>query len=335
MVIGPVDTGKTTFCHRLARAAVDAGLPAVLVDADLGQSEIGPPACVSLAVAREPFERLSDLRVASSAFVGSISPQWALTEHVAATCRMANEAMRREERLVICDTTGYANIPWAERLKRAKLEALDPDEVVFLSRGALSSSFVRSLQASTRPAVLYPGVPDYITAKPTPLRAQRRAWRFSQALEGAVARTWGIEDLMLEGTWIGNGRRLMPAALEQLGKLAKVRILYAEVQGRQLHAVVETAPDADEALPAARELYGASAFTTTLQSGLDHLLVGLHDQDRRMLGIGLLTGMDYRTHTMTILTAIRSYAMTRVVRFGFMRLQPNGNVLGIVRSGDV
>lgn len=51
MVIGASDSGKTTWVGLAARHLVQAGkLPAAIVDADVGQSTIGPPTTVALAV---------------------------------------------------------------------------------------------------------------------------------------------------------------------------------------------------------------------------------------------------------------------------------------------
>lgn len=351
LVLGAPDTGKTTFCRDLANSAVQSGAVAAIVDADIGQSEIGPPACVSFAVVSEPVRRLGDLKVAASAFVGSVAPQWALTEHLAATTRVIAAAKRAQPDIVICDTTGYADAPWSARLKRAKIEALDPDQVVFLRReragraigtvrtdrpnARCAEPLVRSLTCSERPATLTLGVPDFIVPKPPALRAQRRAWSFSRALNGAVARTWQIEDLVLEGTWLGTGSPLQQAALAQFGKEARAELRYAELSGRSLAVLTASQPDRDAVLLAARRLYGASAVTVTLAAWLDGLLVGLHDDRRTLLGIGLIAGFDERRLTITILTATHAYATTRCVRFGLARLRPNGHVTGVVRPGDV
>jgi polynucleotide 5'-kinase involved in rRNA processing len=150
-----------------------------------------------------------------------------------------------------------------------------------------------------------------------------------------VSRTWQIEDLVLEGTWLGSGTPLQPAALSQLGKEAGTEALYAELSGRRLGILAACPLDRDAAVLAARRLYGASAVTVTLASWLYGLLVGLHDNRRTLLGIGLVSGFDERKHTLTVLTATHAYATTRCVRFGLARLTPNGQVLGVVRPGDV
>jgi polynucleotide 5'-hydroxyl-kinase GRC3/NOL9 len=48
LVLGAVDVGKSTFCRELLRAANGAGKAARLIDSDVGQKMVGPPACVTL-----------------------------------------------------------------------------------------------------------------------------------------------------------------------------------------------------------------------------------------------------------------------------------------------
>ena len=52
MLIGAIDTGKTTMARRVVGAAIEVGRTVGYVDADIGNSSIGPPSCVSLKVVR-------------------------------------------------------------------------------------------------------------------------------------------------------------------------------------------------------------------------------------------------------------------------------------------
>src|SRR3954471_20845945 len=51
MVIGAADIGKSTFCRVLLGAARASGRTAALLDADVGQKTVGPPACVTASEA--------------------------------------------------------------------------------------------------------------------------------------------------------------------------------------------------------------------------------------------------------------------------------------------
>src|SRR5918999_822328 len=57
MVIGEGDTGKTTLVTALANALVERGFRVAVLDADLGQSEIGPPTTIGLGRWTTPCAR--------------------------------------------------------------------------------------------------------------------------------------------------------------------------------------------------------------------------------------------------------------------------------------
>ncbi len=64
IVIGSVDTGKSTLCRFLLNEAQRAGRSSALLDCDVGQKTVGPPACVTLAEAGST----------KLAFVGTTNP---------------------------------------------------------------------------------------------------------------------------------------------------------------------------------------------------------------------------------------------------------------------
>ena len=55
VVVGAIDVGKTTFCALLASQGVEAGIPTAVVDADMGQSEIGPPTTIGQESRTNPW----------------------------------------------------------------------------------------------------------------------------------------------------------------------------------------------------------------------------------------------------------------------------------------
>src|SRR5919198_3639288 len=74
-VLGGVDTGKTTFTRRLARAGLESGQSVALVDADVGQSTLGAPGTVGLKIVREAADLEPPVVPDAMSFVGSMSPR--------------------------------------------------------------------------------------------------------------------------------------------------------------------------------------------------------------------------------------------------------------------
>ncbi len=136
-VVGGVDSGKTTFCARLARGGLEAGHPVAIVDADLGQSSVGPPGTVGLKLVREPGDLTDDRRAQPDAlaFVGSTSPRGNFLPLVTGTAKLVMRAIELGARLIVVDTSGLIEGVAGQMLKHTKAELCRPHHVVALARG--------------------------------------------------------------------------------------------------------------------------------------------------------------------------------------------------------
>ncbi len=137
MLVGGLDTGKSTLSRHLLEAAVAARRPCAYVDADLGQKTVGPPATMSLRFVRSAedlapgrFEREDAL-----AFVGALSPQGHLVPVITAIASLHRRAVEGGADFVVVDTSGMVSGVSGQILKYHKVELLRPDLVVGLQRG--------------------------------------------------------------------------------------------------------------------------------------------------------------------------------------------------------
>lgn len=154
MVIGTSDTGKTTLVTRLAGALAARGLSVGVVDADLGQSEIGPPTTIGLGRVAGPLQRLAQAEVLALHFVGVTSPAANLLGAVVGSRRMLDRARSAGLQRVIVDTSGLVAGGLGRALKQAKIELLDPDLVVCLERAGECDHIVGIYAAGGRPEIL-------------------------------------------------------------------------------------------------------------------------------------------------------------------------------------
>src|SRR5437870_7527267 len=93
LILGTSDTGKTSLTARLAGALAARGQRVAVVDADVGQSEIGPPTTVGLGRVTGELARLADAEVLALEFVGDTSPVRYIRETAAATGRLVRRAL--------------------------------------------------------------------------------------------------------------------------------------------------------------------------------------------------------------------------------------------------
>jgi len=123
MVVGGTDTGKTTLCWWLAERLAEDGRTGV-VDADIGQSVLGPPGTVGW--------QMLDSGDVEFVFVGDITPSRRPLGTVAATVRACDRARAAGAAWLVLDTSGYVDGTGATALKRAKLDLVEPTELVLI-----------------------------------------------------------------------------------------------------------------------------------------------------------------------------------------------------------
>lgn len=151
MVVGASDVGKTTLTTAGAGALAARGERVAVVDADLGQSELGPPTTIGLARVAGPLAGLRDAELLALEFVGTTSPAHAVTAAARATAGLVEQARRAGFDRILVDTSGLVAGAVGRWLKRTKVELVRPDLVVVIARGDESDAI--AADASGQPGV--------------------------------------------------------------------------------------------------------------------------------------------------------------------------------------
>ena len=229
MLVGAPDTGKTTLAHQIMTEGVRAGRSIAYVDADVGQSTVGPPTCVGLRWINTEDD-LQDLSVAHELrFVGSTSPERLVLQQVLATATLVDVG-RRSADLVVIDTTGAVSGVVGQTLKYHKMELCHPELVVALQRGTEMEPVIGMFRRFFAARVeALPVHPDVLAVSPDE-RSERRQQGFAAAFEEPLER-WrvrptvfaptisaGLDFARLDGVLVGvqdgEGRCLGLGALE-------------------------------------------------------------------------------------------------------------------------
>lgn len=186
VAIGAKDSGKSSFLFWLARLAAEQGRAVWLVDADVGQSDVGPPCAIAAAPIAPDFERAvgshkptHPLAPQALFFVGSTSPRGHLLAMAIGTAGAVEEARRRGAELVLVNTSGYVGEPAAVALKIAKIDATRPDVLLACGPSAPLRPMLDAYRCSRRPRVLEYGPAAGLRSRSTVHRQEARdaSWR--------------------------------------------------------------------------------------------------------------------------------------------------------------
>ena len=229
MLIGAAGSGKTTLAKLLLRDALNGGSSVAFVDADVGVTTVGPPACVGLKWIRS-HEDLGSLGTADELrFVGSTQPHGVVLPHVVAASALVDVARERAD-FIVLDTTGVVGGVVGQTLKYYLMELCDPALVIAMQRGSEMEPTIGMLKRffSARVARSAPH-DDFMPLSPVEQQAARakafadafspplQRWRAQQTVFApTLPDGFELERLagMLVGVHDGQGRCLGLGALE-------------------------------------------------------------------------------------------------------------------------
>ncbi|MBN1455793.1 MAG: hypothetical protein JW945_06060 [Methanomicrobia archaeon] len=169
-LLGAVDVGKTYTVTELANRFYEQQLQVAVVDADVGQSDIGPPCCIGMGLVERELNRLSDVPLRGLYFVGDSSPSSCTSECVQGAVAAVQKATALGADVVIVDSTGWVEGEAATTFKLQEIAAIDPALVLAIERGDELDHIVTRLTCP----VLRIGSSEHVRAR---TREERRALR--------------------------------------------------------------------------------------------------------------------------------------------------------------
>ena len=190
LLVGGLDSGKSTLARTMLRTALAAGRATAFLDADVGQKSVGPPATVGLRHIRTP-EDLEAERLATAdalGFVGSTSPQGHLLPLVTSLARLHTRARQEGADFVVVDTSGMVSGIYGQLVKYHKVEMLQPDLVVGLQRGEEVDPLLGVIQRFFAAEVVSLGVHPQVVASSVEQRAAHREAAMRRYLDGHLQR---------------------------------------------------------------------------------------------------------------------------------------------------
>lgn len=334
MLVGAVDTGKTTFCLQLCRAAVEAGIRAAVVDADVGQSEIGAPGTIGMALMDGDIESLSRLKPKRLYFVGSTSPAAHVPECVVGASKMTSAALEQNAELVVVDTTGLVSGTLGRRLKTHKIDLVRPAHLVAVQRRREIEHLLSPFRTVETIEIRRVPTSSEVKRKPPEMRAARRKLNFHRHFHDSQGHIIRLDDVSFWHTWFGTGRQMKWQYMKFIEDTLKCRVLHAEVSGSGVFIVSERACDYRDRRVIEEE-FKTRNITVIDGSSFQHLLVGLADEHGRTLNVALLQAIDFRQRFMFVLSPIRTVSPVRVVQFGSIRVTRAGEEIGTLAPGDL
>lgn len=204
MLIGDSDTGKSALAQFLLQCLARQGIPAAYLDTDLGQSTLGLPTTLNVALAGAGGAGAFPPKGARAAFfVGSTTPRGHMLPTVIGAHRLQQKALALGAQSIVVDTTGLVDSSQGgTALKQWKIELLAPQIVIGLQRHQELEPILWPLRRDKRLRCIELQVSSHAIERTRQERVDYRRERLAQYFQSAMPclvslRTMAVYDLGL------------------------------------------------------------------------------------------------------------------------------------------
>ncbi len=287
VVIGPVESGKTTLSAFIANRALARGVMPALIEGDVGQEDIGVPGTVSLAYLREPIVWQRQLRADRIRFVGCLSPHGCISRIVSAIASLVKEA-EQQSSVVIVNTDGWVNEQRAINYKLELIRLSRPTHVIVLDP-VLANVFRLSLPPSIN--VLMAPPPKVAATRDRSDRRYLRTMAYKKYFSDNRVVTFRLDEVKIIGSCILAGRELNPEAVADEIGVDSSEIIYASEYLGTRYVVLRRGTRAMD-LP--------RRYVAVRDGEWEGMLLGVINEELDDVGIAILKKLDLRGRKLSV-----------------------------------
>jgi len=324
IVMGGVDSGKTSFCTYLANKALRRERKIAIIDGDLGQSDIGPPSTIGFSHMTTLIKDLFEMKAENAYFVGLTSPSKAVNRVIEGLSALKGRVLDTGINFLIINTDGWIEGEEAARYKIRLTEMVVPDIVVGMQQEDELTSILTALKETK---VLIIDSPTMIHKRNREKRKVLRELSYRKYLKGAKVQSFPLNWVKIEGAPFGTGVPLTIDQMEKMRRLYGISPVYGEETPDTIFVVLKGNQWAyEEQTKRIEEGFGKSVKAIR-EGDEEGLLVALQDAPGNFLGIGVLCEVDYRRRVMKVYTSVSENASSILV--GQMKLDKRGGEIGL------
>jgi polynucleotide 5'-hydroxyl-kinase GRC3/NOL9 len=320
MVLGAVDSGKTSFATYLINKLLGMKLQGAILDGDLGQSDIGPPSTLAYAHLTKPITDLFDLRAKNAIFVGITSPSSAVDKVIDSLCKLKEEVLTCNPSFIVINTDGWVDGEEALNYKMRLVSKLKPDMVFCIQQKDEMTPLLNNIGNLEKIVV---DSPLAIKQRSMEKRRNLRELGYIKYMRNAKMQSLPLGWLKIEGNEVLGLKKTPPTArrAQRIYELLGMKPLhYAELEDRVSIVIGRTRWIHEDRVRKIEEF--AKKKVAVIRKGEEEgLLAGFHDADRKFLGIGILQEVDYNRRTARILTPVSKEIA--IITLGKIKLDKN------------
>jgi polynucleotide 5'-hydroxyl-kinase GRC3/NOL9 len=202
ILLGATDTGKSTLAKFLISHLCQKGLRVALVDADIGQSFLGPPTTIGFSIFRSHPDWKLILSTPEIFFVGSTTPEGHFPIHLKGVKKMVDKASACGAEVILVDTTGFVLGEVGKTLKRRKIDLISPRFILALQKSDEIEHILELYKEDPHYRILRLPLSEKARTRSMEERRTNRTNKFRDYFKYSEIQELAIEDVQIEGETI-------------------------------------------------------------------------------------------------------------------------------------
>jgi polynucleotide 5'-hydroxyl-kinase GRC3/NOL9 len=303
LVLGTVDSGKSSFCTYLINRLLREKQKIAILDGDLGQSDIGPPCAVAYTFITKPMTDLFNLGAKNAFFVGVTSPSANIDKVIEGLVSLKKEILNSNPDFVVINTDGWIEGEDAANYKLRVIDELKPSIIFCIQRKDELTPLLKALEKFATIAV---DSPLAIKQRDREKRRSLRELGYVKYLNNAKVQSLPLNWLRIEEndllglSKIYENNRQARKIYELLGMKP---LHFAELKDRICIVIGRRRWINKENIQKVEEF--ANKKVVIIRKGEEEgVLMALYNAERKFLGIGILNEIDYTRKTLKIFTPV-------------------------------
>lgn len=319
MVLGGLDSGKNTLVTFLSNNLFNNGFKVGVLDADVGQNELGPPTTMALGLVKRPVSSLDQLDAVGYVFVGSTSPVNVRDRVFNGLRKLMDLSSKFELDYLIINTTGWISNGGVD-FKIEKIKLVKPEVLIGIERSGELEPIFSSIKMDCK--VFRVPSSRRVRARDRFDRRIIRQMNYVKWFEDASNKKFSIDDFIgfepniFQGTPMGDGE------IDLIGKILGVKVAFSIRRGDDI--IVFPYSDLDFNEDVKERVVGEFNARRCLIIPFTHLiplLVAFEDSNGVFMGLGILTNIDFKNRVLQFYTKVNVGGGVKVV-LGLIRINP-------------
>ncbi len=323
VVVGPVESGKSSYTCMLSNLLLAQGVSVTIIDADIGQADIGLPGFISMGSPSKPLLWLRDLDAEKLYFVGSITPSIYTHRVISGIEKLLSIALERSKAVVI-DTDGWIHGAQAVEYKIDLLRTISPDFIVVLGEG-LNNILSRAFNNTSINVIELPS-PKIVKKRNREDRRYLRSKAYRRYLENSKQRKLKIEDISILGSFLFAGEEVDLSPITNVLSPLGVKPLYASMLHETVFLVIDRSTNIKNIVDVVGTLFPGKeiyVFTKGFEKGL---LTSILDDKLEDRAPGIISSIDFNKKEIIIQTPYEGEI--RAIHVGKIKLSETWEEVG-------